>query len=59
LPLQGDRLAFIITQGDALGNALLPFLGVLGNFNRTGQNLSKAILVKTSSKRYLKKRSAP
>jgi len=52
-------LAFIITQGDALGYALLPFQGVLGNFNRTGQNLSKAILVKTSSKRYLKKRSAP
>ena len=25
LPLQGDRLAFIITQGDALGYALLPF----------------------------------
>ena len=23
--LQGDRLAFIITQGDALGYALLPF----------------------------------
>ena len=33
--LQGDGFAFIITQGDALGQELLPFQGVLGNFNRT------------------------
>ena len=30
LPLQGDRLASIITQGDALGYELLPFQGVWG-----------------------------
>ena len=30
MPLQGDRLAFIITQGDALGYELLPFQGVWG-----------------------------
>ena len=28
LPLQGDRLASIITQGAALGYELLPFQGV-------------------------------
>ena len=30
LPLQGDRLASIITQGAALGYELLPFQGVWG-----------------------------
>ena len=30
LPLQGDRLESIITQGDALGLELLPFQGVWG-----------------------------
>ena len=30
LPLQGDRLASIITQGAALGYELLPFQGVRG-----------------------------
>ena len=29
LPLQGDRFAFMITQGVALGYELLPFQGVL------------------------------
>ena len=29
LPLQGDRFAFMITQGAALGYELLPFQGVL------------------------------
>ena len=29
LPLQGDRVAYVITQGDALGWELLPFQGVL------------------------------
>lgn len=29
LPFQGDGLAFLITQGDALGYGLLPFQGVL------------------------------
>ena len=38
LPLQGDNLASITTQGAALGYELLPFQGVLGNFNRTGRN---------------------
>ena len=38
LPFQGDRLASIITQGVALGCELLPFQGVLGNFNRTGRD---------------------
>ena len=33
LPFQGDGLAFLITQGDALGYALLPFQGVLGHFD--------------------------
>ena len=28
LPLQGDRFASVITQGDALGLGLLPFQGV-------------------------------
>ena len=28
LPLQGDRFASVITQGDALGYELLPFQGV-------------------------------
>ena len=28
LPLQGDRFAFMITQGAALGYELLPFQGV-------------------------------
>ena len=28
MPLQGDRVASIITQGDALGYGLLPFQGV-------------------------------
>ena len=37
LPLQGDNLASITTQGAALGYELLPFQGVLGNFNRTGR----------------------
>ena len=31
LPLQGDRLASIITQGAALGYELLPFQGVWGS----------------------------
>ena len=39
LPFQGDKLAFIITQGDALGYELLPFQGVLGNFNRTDRTI--------------------
>ena len=30
MPFQGDRLASIITQGDALGYELLPFQGVWG-----------------------------
>ena len=30
LPLQGDRFASVITQGDALGWELLPFQGVWG-----------------------------
>ena len=30
LPIQGDRLAFINTQGAALGYELLPFQGVWG-----------------------------
>ena len=30
LPLQGDRFASVITQGDALGYELLPFQGVWG-----------------------------
>ena len=30
LPLQGDRFASVITQGDALGCELLPFQGVWG-----------------------------
>jgi hypothetical protein len=38
LPLQGDNLASITTQDAALGYELLPFQGVLGNFNRTGRN---------------------
>lgn len=33
LPLQGDGVAFLITQGDALGYVLLPFQGVLGHFD--------------------------
>lgn len=33
LPFQGDGLAFLITQGDALGYGLLPFQGVLGHFD--------------------------
>ena len=37
LPLQGDNLTPITTQGAALGYELLPFQGVLGNFNRTGR----------------------
>ena len=37
LPLQGDNLTSITTQGAALGYELLPFQGVLGNFNRTGR----------------------
>ena len=37
LPLQGDNLASITTQGAALGYELLPFQGVLGKFNRTGR----------------------
>ena len=28
MPLQGDRFASVITQGDALGYELLPFQGV-------------------------------
>ncbi|EFB36566.1 hypothetical protein PREVCOP_03944 [Segatella copri DSM 18205] len=39
LPLQGDGFAFIITQGDALGYELLPFQGVLGNFNHTDRTI--------------------
>ena len=34
MPLQGDRLTPVITQGVALGYELLPLQGVLGNFNR-------------------------
>ena len=30
LPLQGDKVASVITQGDALGQELLPFQGVWG-----------------------------
>ena len=34
LPLQGDRLASIITQGAALGYELLPFQGVWGSHQK-------------------------
>ena len=37
--LQGDRLPPQTTQGDALGYELLPFQGVLGNFNRTDRTI--------------------
>ena len=30
MPLQGDRFAAVITQGDALGYELLPLQGVRG-----------------------------
>ena len=36
MPLQGALLTDLIAQGDALGYELLPFQGVLGNFNHTG-----------------------
>ena len=35
LPFQGDRLAFINTQGVALGYELLPFQGVWGSHLKT------------------------
>ena len=34
LPLQGDRLANINTQGVTLGYELLPFQGVWGTFTK-------------------------
>ena len=37
LPLQGDNLASITTQGAALGYELLPSQGVLGKFYHTGR----------------------
>ena len=37
LPLQGDFVDDIITQGVALGYVLLPFQGVLDKFNHEGR----------------------
>ena len=38
--LSGRQVCIPITQGDALGYELLPFQGVLGNFNHTGRIIS-------------------